>query len=233
VTSRSRRVSSRWLLGPGVAALALALAGCASATGGDGDDDVGGIDAAIADAPPGTPDAPPGTPDAPPGTPDAMPGVPDAMPMPPDASTGLPCSSGAVCSGAMTLPAISGDMGSQKQIAQGYQSAWYKIRVTEDVGGITGVSTSAEVKLTSPVGADFDVFVYLNPDSDVSQECSMTYGTKTTNGNVETVLADWGETNGGLANGAGDSRTMSIEIRPVSGTCSVGQVWQLEVTGNQ
>lgn len=234
MTSRSRRVSSLIVhFGvPGVLALALGLAGCASATGGDGDD-VGGIDAATADAPPGTPDAPPGTPDAMPGTPDAPPGPPDAnVPLPPDASTGLPCSSGAVCSGAMTLPAISGDTGAQKQIAQGYQSAWYKIRVTEDDSGISPVYMSAEIKLTSPVGTDFDVFAYLNAGSDVAQECSIVEGTKTTSGNVETVLLKWGEM-GIFSNGSNDGRTMSIEIRPASGTCSVGQVWQLEVTGNQ
>ena len=197
---------------------ALALAGCASATGGDGDDDVSGLDAAAADAPPGTPDA--------------MPGVPDAMPLPPDAMTGTPCTSGAVCSGALTLPAISGDTGAQKQIAQGYQSAWYKIRVTEDDSGLSGVYMSAEVKLTSPVGTDFDLFAYLNADNDVAQECSIIAGTKTTNGNVETVLLKWGET-GLFSNGNNDGRTMSIEIRPASGTCSVGQVWQLEVTGDQ
>jgi hypothetical protein len=221
-----------WL---GLAALALAgLAGCASASGGAGDDDDDvGIDAAIADAPPGTPDAPPGSPDAMPGTPDAPPGVPDAnVPPPPDASTGTPCSSGAVCSGAMTLPSISGDTGAQKQIAQGYQSAWYKIRVTEDDSGLGPIYMSAEVKLTSPVGTDFDVFVYLNADSDVAQECSIIEGTKTTSGNVETVLAKWGEM-GIFSNGSDDGRTASIEIRPASGTCSVGQVWQLEVTGNQ
>jgi hypothetical protein len=220
---------------PGVAALGLALAGCASASGGDGeDDDVGGLDAATADAAPGTPDAPPGTPDAMPGTPDAPPGPPDANvpPPPPDASTGVPCSTGAVCSGATTLPNISGDTGAQKQIAQGFQSAWFKLRVTENDSGISPIYMSAEVKLTSPVGTDFDVFAYLNAGSDVTQECSIVEGTKTTNGNVETVLLKWGEM-GIFSNGSSDDRTLSIEVRPASGTCSAGQVWQLEVTGNQ
>jgi hypothetical protein len=234
VTSTSGTVSS--FIGLGLAALLLAaLAGCASATGGDGLDGGGGDDDVDSGTPPGMPDATPGTADAPPGAPDAyVPLPPDAnVPLPPDANTGTPCSTGAVCSGAMTLPSISGDTNAQKQIAQGYQSAWFKIRVTEDDSGIFGVSTSAQVKLTSPVGTDFDVFVYLNPGSDVAQECSMLYGDKTTSGNVETILADWGESNGGLSNGNNDGRTMSIEIRPASGTCSVGQVWQLEVTGNQ
>jgi hypothetical protein len=207
-----------------------AASGCASATGGDGDDD----DVGIADAEPGTPDAKLARPDAAPGLPDAMPGVPDAnVPLPPDAMTGTPCTSGAVCSGAQPLPPISGDTGAQKQIAQGYQSAWYQLRVTEDNSDpFSPVYMSAEIKLTSPVGTDFDVFVYLNAGSDVGQECSIQEGTKTTSGNVETVLVEWGEM-GIFPNGSDDSRTMSIEIRPASGTCSTGQVWQLEVTGDQ
>src|SRR5262245_2191439 len=199
VTPRSRLVSRF------VASLALSFLGaCASASGGSDDmggDDDDAPDAAVIE----TPDAAPGTPDA---APDAAPGTPDAHPQPlpdaanttPDAMTGVPCESGAVCTAAMTLPAVSGDTGLQKQNAQGYQSAWYSIRVTEDDAGLGPVYMSAEVKLTSPIGTDFDLFVYLNVDSDVTQECSMIAGTKTVTGNVESVKAKWGETGGIFSN---------------------------------
>jgi hypothetical protein len=50
------------------------------------------------------------------------------------------------------------------------------------------------------------------------------------NGTTDTNRAEWGE--GAIANGSDDSRHVSIEVRPVSGTCAPGQTWQLEVEGN-
>jgi hypothetical protein len=163
--------------------------------------------------------------------PDAPPGAPDADTRP-DASAGVACDTNVTCAGALTLAAISGDVGTGKQTAQGYQSAWYKLRLTEDEHGIFGRNLSVQVKLTSPPGNDFDVFLYLNQDSDVTQECSVQFGDRSSAGPVDSIHAEWGE-GGGLASGGDDARTASIEIRHIAGVCSVAQVWQLEVEGNR
>jgi hypothetical protein len=216
VTSRSRWVSCL------VAAAALASLGACASAGGDapgGDDDIGGdpVDAAL------LPDSPSSFIDAASGTPDAGPG-PTA-----DAATGAGCSSGATCAGATSLGTVSGDTANQKLTASGYQSAWYRVRVTEDDDTLGGLTLRVAAKLTSPASADYDVFVYLNEDSDVV-ECSTTTGTTTTTGLTNEVKAEWGEV--GIANGLADDRDVSIEVRPISGTCSPGQTWQLQVEGN-
>ena len=181
------------------------LAGCATAAEPGADASVGPdpADAGV------EPDAPPGTPDA---------GKPDAF-------TGVPCASGAECAGAIGLGTISGDTGNQKQTAQGYQSSWYRLRVTED--SFSALPTRVAAKLTSPAAADFDVFIYVNVNSDVAEECATTIGTKTSAGKVVTARAEWGESSGG-----DESRNVSIEVRDLSGTCSVGEIWQLELEGN-
>jgi len=202
--------------------LSAGAGGCATGgTGGTGDDDDGS----------GPPDASVmAPPDAAPGLPDAKPqGPPDAMPQgAPDAAV-YSCSSGATCAGASNLGSVSGDTGNEMQSIQGSQSAWYRVRVTEDNSDIFGLTLRVAAKLSSPVGADFDVFVYVNTGSDTI-ECSTTTGTTTHSGNVDIVKAEWGE--GTISNGSDDGRWVSIEVRPVSGMCAAGQNWLLEVEGN-
>ena len=163
---------------------------------------------------------------------DAKPVTSDSRPvdsMPPDTQPVDMCPSAATCQTAMMLGTVSGDTQNQKLTAMGYQSAWLRVRVTENDSDIAGVSMRVSALLTSPPGVDFDVFVYLNAGTDVV-ECSTTVGTTTTSGTVNRTRAEWGE---GLAsNGSSDSRNVSIEIRPISGTCASTSMWQLEVEGN-
>jgi len=88
-------------------------------------------------------------------------------------------------------------------------------------------------QLTSPSAAEmFDLFVYINTGTD-ALECTTPNGTATVSGASESLEVKWGETNT-FANGADDSRTVSIEIRPKMGiTCSPTAMWQLTVTGGQ
>lgn len=166
--------------------------------------------------------------------PDAAPGRPDAAvtpdaPMTPDAPPMNVCPSAATCQTATMLGTVSGDTGNMRLTAMGHQSAWYRVRVSEDDSDIAGFKLRVAARLTSPPGVDFDVFVYLNAGSDVL-ECATTVGTTTTNGAVNQVRAEWGE--GTFSNGSSDDRNVSIEIRPVSGTCAPTSMWQLEVEGN-
>lgn len=130
----------------------------------------------------------------------------------------------------MVLGSVSGDTGNQKLTATGYQSAWYRVRVTEDDSAIAGLTLRVAAKLTSPATPMFDVLVYVNTGSDVI-ECSTTRGTVSMNGNTKQVRVEWGE--GAIANGNDDGRNVSIEIRPLATTgCSPGAMWQLEIEGN-
>jgi hypothetical protein len=43
---------------------------------------------------------------------------------------------------------------------------------------------------------------------------------------------EFGET-GALANGANDARTVTVEVRHVSGNCDPSEKWTLTVSGNQ
>ncbi len=165
-------------------------------------------------------------------TPDARPPAdgPRSPDVPPDAPPLSMCPSAATCQTATRLGSISGDTENQKLTAMGHQSAWFRVRVTEDYSNILyGRSLRAAAKLTSPPGVDFDVFVYVNLGSDAI-ECANSIGAKTTNGTTDQILTEWGE--GADPNGNDDDRWMSIEVRPVSGACAPGATWQLEVEGN-
>jgi hypothetical protein len=166
------------------------------------------------------------------GTSDARPAAdgPSADSPPIDAPPVDMCPSAATCADATMLGSISGDTENQKLTAMGHQSAWFRVRVTEDYNHIIyGRTLRTAAKLTSPPGVDFDVFVYVNLGSDAI-ECSASIGAKTTNGNVEQTRTEWGEMNG--PNGSDDDRWMSIEVRPVFGACAPDAMWQLEIEGN-
>lgn len=140
------------------------------------------------------------------------------------------CTSTQTCQTAVSLGSISGDSGSDMVNLSGYQSAWVKVRVTENNGGVGGQKLKVTATLTSPGAmAAFDVFVYVNADNDVV-ECTSPSGTPSTSGNVETLQVKWGE--GSVANSDDDSRTVSIEVRPKSTSCSMADNWQLLVRGD-
>jgi hypothetical protein len=125
---------------------------------------------------------------------------------------------------------VSGDTGAATLSASGYQAAWFRVRVTEDYSDAPGLALRVLSQLTSPSGAAFDTFVYVNAMSDTI-ECNTTTGTVTTSGNVKDVRAEWGE--GFVPNGADDSRDVTIEVRPAGGTsCSAAETWQLKIDGN-
>jgi hypothetical protein len=146
-------------------------------------------------------------------------------PIPIDAPPVDLCPGPSTCQTATVLSSLSGDTGSGRLPTQtGHQSAWFRVRVTED--SISSIALSLSAKLTSPAAVDFDVFIYVNVNNDVV-ECTTKLGMTTTSGNVDTTRAVWGDT--GFS---GDDRNVSIEVRPVSGTCAQNQTWQLEIIGN-
>ncbi|MBA2538082.1 MAG: hypothetical protein H0V17_00480 [Deltaproteobacteria bacterium] len=140
------------------------------------------------------------------------------------------CASTATCQTAVSLGTVSGDTGNVKlSSTPGHQSAWFRVRVTEDDSDAPGFTLRMAAKLTSPASNDYDVFVYVNAGSD-NVECNTTTGTTTTNGTINETRAEWGE--GFVPNGADDGRDVSIEVRPIGTSCSPAATWTLDIEGN-
>jgi hypothetical protein len=198
-------VHAAWHLGFVSAALLIGACAEAGKTGSGGTGDAGATDASVlVDAPKAT----------------------DAAMI--DGASSV-CATTSTCQTAMDLGSVSGDIGAAMRSASGYQSAWYKVRVTEDDSDVFGIKLSATIRLTSPAASNYDVFVYVNTGSDVV-ECTTPSGTLTTSGTADSNYIIWGE--GSISNGSDDGRTVSIEVRPVSGTCAPAEPWQLVVTGD-
>ncbi len=153
----------------------------------------------------------------------------DAAPPPIDAPAMMSCTSSASCQAATSIGTISGDTGSGMVSASGFQSAWLRVRVTENDSSVIGKALSVTATLTLPASEQFDLLLYVNAGSDVV-ECTTPTGTATKTGNTEQLRITWGE--GSVANGSDDSRDVSVEIRPTSTTCSPSAMWQLVVQGN-
>ena len=156
--------------------------------------------------------------------------VPADAPRAIDAPEQSQCTSTSTCATATPLGAISGDTGNAMVMASGYQAAWYQVRVTENDSGVFGVPMNVTAQLTSPAGTNYDLYLYVNAGSDVV-ECTTPTAMSMNTGTTDQAHLTWGET-GTFANGSDDSRTVSIEVRPVSGPCTPGATYQLVVTGD-
>ena len=141
---------------------------------------------------------------------------------------GAACASPNVCTGATDLGSVSGDTGADVKTAQGSGSQWFKVRVTENDSSVFGLSLLAKAELTSPPGTNFDLFLYL-PGGGSGQECSAVSKSSTST-SADTASLEWGE--GSLSNGSNDDRTVTVEVRWVSGTCSPSAKWSLTVRGD-
>jgi hypothetical protein len=140
------------------------------------------------------------------------------------------CTTSATCAApTMTLPGMGGDEeGASSTSQSGYQAAWFSVRLSETDSGPFGDPMSIYTTLTSPTGASFDLFVYVDTSND-DVDCTTPTGTVTTSGSTETSNIEWGET-GTFANDSDDSRTVAIEVRPKSGdSCSSGATWSLSI----
>ena len=159
-------------------------------------------------------------------------GVPIPVPppidsAPPDApwdADTVTCESSDTCATAKSLGMVSGDVGNPTVTASGSKAAWFRVRATEDADPSDGLMRVL-AKLTPPAGEDFDVFVYVNPDTD-TVACPGAAGTVTTSGPGKQVPVSWRD----FIRDA--SRNVSIEVRPKSSSCSPTAKWQLVIQGN-
>jgi hypothetical protein len=147
-----------------------------------------------------------------------------------DGGGGISCAATNTCPTAQSLGTVSGDTGSATANGSGATSQWLSVRVTEDDNSVIGKALKVKVTLTSPSSANFDLYLYVNKGTD-QVECTTLSGSSTQTSGPDTVSLTWGE--GAVANGVDDSRTVSIEVRNVSGTCDPGSTWTLLVQGNQ
>lgn len=140
------------------------------------------------------------------------------------------CAAPNTCSGATNLGSVSGDTGADVKTASGHTSQWFTVRVTEDDSDIAGVQLWMTATLTSPPGTNYDLYVYV-PSSD-TLECSAVSYQSTSTSSTDSATAKFGE-GGLLSNGSSDDRTVTVEVRHVSGTCDPANKWTLTLAGNK
>ncbi len=200
------------------------------------DDDAGG-NATIALPPPSTTEDPPlpvdegGAPDGG-ATADAGPtdgGAGDGGAG--DGGTGGSCAAANTCAAATDLGTISGDKNNDIKTVSGTGSQWFKIRVNEDDSSIDGNSEEMKAVLTSPAGTNYDLYLYLPGSGPTTRECTTVSKSSTSTGSSDSSGIEWGET-GLFSNGNSDDRTVTVEVRHVSGSCTPTAKWTLSVYGN-
>lgn len=147
-----------------------------------------------------------------------------------DAPSTATCNSGMTCAQAMSLGTIDGDQNSDTKTAMGYESAWFNVRVNEGDSSVFAAPMKVTINLTSPAGENFDLYAYVNTGTDVT-ECTTVTAQSTNTSGTDQVHLNWGES-GTFSNGVDDSRTLSIEVRPVTGTCSASNMFTLVVYGD-
>lgn len=141
------------------------------------------------------------------------------------------CNATNTCAGSTALGSLSGDTGGDTTSAQGTTSQWFSVDVTEDDSSVFANSLEMKAMLVSPASANFDLFVYV-PGGGGQRECSTVSKKSEQTSGTDTAGVEFGE-GGTFSNGNDDGRTITIEVRHVSGTCSPGDKWTLTLFGNQ
>jgi hypothetical protein len=122
------------------------------------------------------------------------------------------------CSAATLLGSIGGDVAGAPVTATGTGEGWFRVRVREDDTGATPRFISAGATLTSPAGANYDLFVYCTA-------CGGSLaGSIEAAQPIELVNARW-EDNSGVD----DQRDILIHVRYAAGHSSAS--WSLSVQG--
>ncbi len=129
------------------------------------------------------------------------------------------------CQAPRDLGAIAGDEDSTPRTERGSCSEWLRIRVTEASTGAWPTPMKLNLTLSSPPGADFDLHVYMNKESDVL-ECTKEEAKSELSANrTDGAKLEWGEY--WSANGSDDQRAVSIEVRAKDpASCGKGE-WVL------
>jgi len=135
------------------------------------------------------------------------------------------------CQTARAIGTMAGDLGSPALTAQGTCSEYISLRATEDSSSALGATMKTTLTLT-PVGGDFDLYVFFDPVRDV-RACTAPFARSVASGTTpETVALTWGE--GSVANGSDDGRTIGVAVFKAGGACGpdAGR-WTFRAEGNR
>lgn len=142
-----------------------------------------------------------------------------------DAGGSSTCGSTSTCSAALDLGSVAGDVGGEVKTQQGSGSRWFTLLVRED--SLTSSPLRLRGELTSPPGANYDLFLYTSADSSTAVECSKVGASSTSTGAADSAhleLTDY--------TGIDDQQLVTVEVRHVSGPCDPTAKWTLTLTGN-
>lgn len=116
---------------------------------------------------------------------------------------------------------MAGDTGADVVSATGYKSYWVKVTVGEDSLG--GADLRVRATLTSPPGANFDLFVHGDSCNAPTAKSEKPAGQVDTAGII--IPDTWG---------VGDDQWVLIEVRHVGPEeCDATQKWTLKIEGNK
>lgn len=139
------------------------------------------------------------------------------------------CMDPGTCQAAMSIGMVSGDQGSASIGGSGTDPTWLRFRVTEDDDSLVGAQLRFTATLTSPGGANFDLYVYRGMEGGTTG-CNGLLMQSTGAGPQDSVTMQWGE--GLVPNGLDDSAWVAVEIRAKDDQCAPPEEWTLTVTGN-
>lgn len=130
------------------------------------------------------------------------------------------CNATNTCSSATSLGSISGDKGSDVVSKTGYLSGWYKVSVTEDDSQLfTRIDLKTQFSLGSPIGSNYDLYVYDSCSTVVNQSTNLT--------GTDSVAASWTD-----QAAHDDGQTLYIYVKYASGECKSSSTWSLQGRGN-
>ena len=126
------------------------------------------------------------------------------------------------CTSNQLLTPISGDTGAEVRATSGVGEKWLRVRITENDSSIVAKYLSATITLTSPPGADYNLYVYCVICGGLMAGAS----TSTAQNDVVHVRMNEEVFPTGLDN----SFDVLIEVRYFGGSSS--SIWNLSVVGN-
>jgi hypothetical protein len=119
------------------------------------------------------------------------------------------------------LGSISGDTGAESLTDSWYAEAWSSVRLTED--SASSVYLSSTIRLYSPPGTDYDLYLYCaNCPGAAAVQSSTTSGI---NGHYDFVYPRWDDDAGEV-----DDYDIILEVRHKSSTLCA--LWTVDIVGN-
>ncbi len=137
------------------------------------------------------------------------------------------------CATARAISNVKGDQGMEVSTAGGTGSEWIQLIVTDTEGVGTNQPMGAAFVLTSPAGANYDLFVYQPTPSGgkatAPKDCGVAPKSSQNTVGDDSVTLSWNDDQNFIGETAGDGLVISVEVRHISGDCGA---WSLTVTGN-